>query len=227
MPSRARAPRAAAVDGPAGDELRGEVEGESLRHLVVAADERVLVRRRVGEVGRGEGVPAATGASSSSWIRRAIEVASAVGFTAARAERELGADREDRRRADRLAQLGGRFDRGVGLDREEDEVGAANRVVVPRSFGAERLGGGASAFGSREPITTSTPASTSRFGDRLAEAAGSTHDRNSHAAARSTVSASRRDAARSVISVLVAIRRTASPPAGSDSSTTSASISPA
>ena len=64
------------------------------------------------------------------------------------------------------------------------------------------------------------------LGDGLPEAPGPADDRDSQAAAPNTVSASRRDASRSVISVCVTIRRTAREPAGSDSSTTSASMRP-
>ena len=170
--------------------------------------------------------PAATGASSSSWIRRAIEVASAVGFTppgpnesSAQTEK-TGVEPIDWRSsaADSTA--------ASALTAKRTRSAPRNRcVVVPRSLGAERLGGGASAFRVARADHDFDTRVDEPLRDRPAEAAGSTHDRNS-CGGSSTVSASRRDAARSVISVLVAI-----PPHGelacwSDSSTTSASIVP-
>ncbi len=171
--------------------------------------------------------PATTGASSSSWIRFAIDVASGVGLHSAGAEGELGADREDGRRADRLPQVARRVDRRLRLDREQDEVGSAHGVVVRSALGADRLGSLARALGVARADHDVDSRVDEALGDRLPEAAGPAHDCDPHAAAPSTVSASRRDASRSVISVCVTMRRTASGPAGSDSSTTSASIRPA
>ena len=48
----------AAVDGTPGDELRGELERQRLGDGVVAADERILVGRGLGEIRRGQRVEA-------------------------------------------------------------------------------------------------------------------------------------------------------------------------
>ena len=108
--------------------------------------------------------PATTGASSSSSIRFAIDVASVVGFTPPGPKSSSAQTREDRRRADRLAQVARGLDGGVRLHREDDEVDAAHGVVVVRPVGAERRGrrrAPARRRGSRSP--PSTPASTRRF----------------------------------------------------------------
>ena len=155
-----------------------------------------------------------------------MDVASGVGLHAARPEGELGADREHRRRADRLAQVARGVHCRVRLHREEHEVDAADGVVVVRALGTERRGRIARAFRIARADHDLDSRVDETLGDRLPEAARSADDRHPHAAAPSTVSASRRDASRSVISVCVTTRRTASGPAGSDSSTTSASIRP-
>ena len=170
--------------------------------------------------------PATTGASSSSSIRFAIEVDSPRWLDAAGAEDELGADRKDRCRADRLAQVARGRDRGVCVDGEDDEVDAAHGVVVVRPGRTERGGRLARPLGVAGADHDLDAGIDEALRHGLSEAAGAADDGDLHATAPSAVSASRRDAARSVINVFVATRRTASGPVGSDSSTTSASISP-
>ena len=145
---------------------------------------------------------------------------------AAWTEGELRADREDRGRADRLAQIARGVDGRVGVDGEENEIDAPNGVVVPGPLGADRCCRRSRAFGvaRADHDLDSRVDETLRHG--LAEAARAADDGDLHAAARRTASARRREASRSVISVCVTTRRTASGPAGSDSSTTRASMRP-
>ena len=126
---------------------------------------RVLLRRRLGEVRGGERVqPGDDGRvelvldplRDRRRLRRRLH--------AARPEGELGADREHRRRADRLAQVARRVHRRVRLDREAARGrrrGRRRRCSRPRRRGRSAASRARSA--SREPITISTPASTSRF----------------------------------------------------------------
>ena len=228
IPSSARAlasgPR---VDGSAGDEAGGEVERERLRLGVVAADERVLVRRLVGEARCGERVEAGDDRAIQLGADSLCDRGRFRGrLHSAGPEAELGADREHRRSADRAAQLAGGLDRGLRLDREQHEVDAADGLLVRGALGPERLGGLPGPRGVAGADRDLDPGGDEPLRHRLAEAPGAAHDGDLQAAAPSTVSARRRDAARSVISVCVTTERIASGPVGSASSTTSASISP-
>ena len=141
-------------------------------------------------------------------------------------ERQLGGNGKDGRAADRLAQLASGVDRGLGLYREHHEVGAADGVRVRgprRPDGARGLVGPAGIPRADDDLQSGLD---QPLGHRLAEAPRAADDGDLHAAALKTASARRLDAARSVMSVLVTTARTASGPVGSDSSTTSASISP-
>ena len=171
--------------------------------------------------------PATTGASSSSWIRCAIEVASVVGFTPP-GPKESSAQTE----STGVEPIASRRSRAVST--AASALTASRTRSTPRtasSFEApsapSALGGLAGALRVARADHDLDARVDEPLRDRLAEAAGAADDRDLHAAAPSTVSASRRDASRSVISVCVTILRTASGPAGSDSSTTSASIRPA
>ena len=211
MPSSARALASgpASIARPDGDRAR-ELEHERLRVGVVAADERVLLRRLLAaEVAtrRASGGPRSRARRRSSWIRCAIEVASVVGNTPPLRERELRGDGEHGRRADRVAQLAGRLDRAVGLRREHDEVGAAGRILVRRAVDAE-LGARPRAR-ARRHASRSRRRSRPRAGGRRARCR-SCRCRRAGRSSRPRppvrvqgASASRRAASRSVMSVSV------------------------
>ena len=89
------------------------------------------------------------------------------GQDARRREAQLGGDGEHRRRADRVAQLACGVERGLGLRREDDEVGVcARRRRSSRRLRRAPRAAAARALASREPMTTSCPAPTSRVGER-------------------------------------------------------------
>ena len=171
---------------------------------VVAADERVLVGRRLGEVRGGERVQAG-GDGRVELVLDPLRDRGRLGrrLDAAGAEGELGADREDGRRADRLAQLAGGLDRGVGLDGEERRGRRrGRRRRSPRPSAPSGSAASRARSASREPITTSTPASTSRFATACPKLPVPPTTATLTLAAPSAASARRRDASRSVISVL-------------------------
>ena len=139
----------------------------------------------LGEVRGGERVQAGDdgrvelvlrSARRSTWPR-------ASGFTPPGAEGELAHDREHRRRADRLAQVARGVDGCVCLDREDDEVDAADGVVVVRPSARRRaqrpLRGPARRRASRS--RPRSPASTSRLATACPKLARAADDRDFHA----------------------------------------------
>ena len=228
---RACARERAGVDRPARDELVRELQREPLGVGVVAADERVLVRRRVRERRRSERVQAGDDRRVElvlSPLRRPSD-ASPSGFTPSGAEGELGGDREDGRSADRLAQLRGRCrprprpSPRARRGRLRGRRSRSWRPVAPDGSSA------ASSARSGIPRADDDVRAGLDQADRnsLAEAARSADDGDLHAAASSTVSASRRDGARGRHQRARDNRaHGAAAPVGSDSSTTSASIRP-
>ena len=208
MPSSARA-LASGPQSTARPEtsFAGELERQLLRLRVVAADERVLVAAAPPTrfEAASECRPATTGASSSSWIRFAIDVASAVGFTPP-GPKESSAQTE----STGVEPIVWRRSRAVST--------AASALTASRTRSTPRT---ASSFG--RPLRSERRRRLARalrvaradhdldarvdeaLRHRLPEAARPADDRDPHAAAPSTVSASRRDASRSVISVCVTI----------------------
>ena len=142
--------------------------------------------------------PATTGRRARPAIRFAIDA------PRASAGRRLGRSRaRARRRARGVEPIASASSRAVssaavGLDREDDEVDAAHGVVVGRAPRAPSAAAASRArSASREPITTSSPASTRRFATARPKLPGAADDGDPHAARRaSAVSASRRDARR-------------------------------
>ena len=139
-PSRARA----LASGPASS-ARPEVScaasssASCLRVCVVAADERILVRRLIRAEARG-------GERVQARDDRRVELGldslgERDGFRgrkdAVLREAELGRDGEHRRRADRPSQLAGRVERRLGVDGEDDEVGVVARLGVRRPRAVE------------------------------------------------------------------------------------------
>ena len=235
---RAGARERAGVERAAGDDLRRQRERELLRARVVAADERVLVGRRLLEVRGGDRVE--TGDDRRPDERpgcaRRASGASGSGRTPSFANASAARDREQRR----LARARPRSSRAVSsaasaltASTARSAPRTASSFAAPRTRAAELAPRLAARSASREPITTSSsPAVDEPRGERAAEAAGAAEDRDPHAsapAASRTARARRRRAASSLISVRVTTART---PAGSSagasaSSITSASISPA
>ena len=107
---------------------------------VVAAHERVAVRPPVCERRRGERVQPGRDRTAEQLLRPLRQRPRLVGrVDAAAGEAELARDAQHRRLVDRVRQLGGRRQRGVGLDREDDEVDASDRVGVGRAGGSAGL----------------------------------------------------------------------------------------
>ena len=223
---RAGGGQRAAVDRAPGGDPPGELEDGRLRVRVVAADERVLLGRRVSaEVAGGEGVQAGDD-------RPVDDVPDPRGHgcrlgrrrDAVRSERQLGGDREDRGRPDRVAQPGSSRHRRLGLRREDHQARGAARVGVGRALDPYRC------CGRRRPLCVPRADHhlVARLGETLcerqAEAAGAPDDRDPHATASSTISASLRAASRSVISVSVTTRETSASAGASARSITSAPI---
>ncbi len=217
-----------AVDRTAGGDPPRELEDERLRVRVVAADERVLLGRRVSaEVARREGVQACNDRGADDGLdarghgcrvgRRQHPV---------RPEGQLGGDREDRRPPDRLAQPGGGRHRRLGLRRQDHQVRGAAGVGVRRAFDPHGR------RGRRRPLRVAradddvVPRLGEALRKRQAEASGAPYDRNPHATASSTTSASLRPASRSVISVSVTTSGTSVSAGASARSITSAPITP-
>ncbi len=119
-------------------------------------------------------------------------------------------DAEQRRRAERGRDAACRVERGVGLDREDDEVRAAHRVLVRRAADVRALETGgrlACASGvSRADHDVVFAERGQPLRERVTEAARAAEDRDLHArvpAASIAAAASRRAAATSLISVRV------------------------
>ena len=164
---RARARERARVERAAGDELAGQLRAR--------APSRRRRRRRRTRPRRAvpaarfaaaiEWSPAATGAATTSWMRSASERASGSGRTPSFAKRRSLATESSGVCAECRATALARRSAASAFDREHDEVGAANGVVVrrarctpPSSAAAARA-----RSASREPITTSSsPIATSR-----------------------------------------------------------------
>ena len=226
---RAGARERAAVDGAARDEPARELERELLRDLVVAADERVLVGRRLGEVRGRERVQAGgdgrveLGLDPLRDRGRLVVGMTPPGPNVSSAQTErTGVEpidwRSSRAVSSAASALTAKTTRSTPRTASSFEA-----PVAPSGSAASRA-----RSASREPITTVDARVDEPLRERLPEASRAAHDRDSHAGRlRAPVSARRRDASRSVISVRVTIGRTASGPAGSDSSITSASIRPA
>ena len=237
---RAGARERAGVERATGDDLRRERERELLRRRVVAADERVLVRRRRVEVrGRDRVEPRDDGPGDErpGSARRA----SGRPDRAARRPRENGEvarDREERRRPERRRD---RARRSRAPRRPSPRARRGRRrataSLVRRALRRAAPSSAAVALArasSREPITiSSSPAATSRAASarpKLPVPPRIATLMRRAAAASSTAWTSRRRASSSVISVLATTRRTppgSSPPGGAScSSITSASIRP-
>src|SRR5262249_57337730 len=123
----------------AGGDALGEIEADRLRVSVVATDECVLVGRlRPGQGRRSERVQTcddgrfelvldALGERSSLVVRQDANLR----------EAELRGNRENGRVANDSAQLSRGVERGVGVDREDDEVGVGARLVVRLTHAVE------------------------------------------------------------------------------------------
>ena len=202
---RAGARERPAVDRAArGDPLR-QLEHERLRVGVVAAHERVLLRRLVGaEVPRGERVEARDDrAVEPSWIRAAIDVASAVGSTppgvnvSSAATESTGVVPIASRSSSAVSSVASAF--VARTTRSARPGGVRVRRALGPDLGACRPG----ALGVARADHDVVPRLDEAPRERGAEAARAADDGDLHAAASSTVSASRAAATRSVISVSV------------------------
>ena len=196
----------AAVDRAPGGDPPGELEDGRLRVRVVAADERVLLGRRVSaEVAGGEGVQAGDdrpvddvpGSARPRTSPRSSAGRRPVRTSARRRPRGQGSSRSRRGARQRSPPPPRPSSRASTRSR-----GAA-RVGVGRTLDADRCGGRRRPLG----VARADHDVVSRLGEALcerqAEAAGAPDDRDPHATASSTISASRRAASRSVISVSV------------------------
>ena len=150
--------------------------------------------------------PATTGASSSSWIRLATDVTSPVGFTppgpktSSAQTDSTGVDPIDCRRSRAVSTAAS----ALTANRTRSTSRTASSFVGPGA--PERRCGLARALGVARADHDVDARVHEPLRDRAAEAPRPTDDRDLHAAASSTVFASRREAARSVISVCVTTR---------------------
>ena len=152
------------------------------------------IRRRRARRARPRSASRSTSPPSSAYTPPGPKVGTAC------ADGEASVDPVHRRRSRAVV------DRSVRLDREDDEVDAVAVVVVvgppptPAVAAASRA-----RSASREPITTSTPASTQAFCHRPAEAAGTADDGDSHAAFLAFSSVQRSTGTRSPASALTPV----------------------
>ena len=214
----------ACVERAAGDCFARELERERLRVGVVAADEGVFVRTAFRELRGGERLETGDDRAGEKLLRPFRE-----GEVLGRAE--IARDAQYRRRADRVGEGGGGFERCRGVRREHDEFDSGDGVLVRGpSRGADLLGLllRARRVARAEDDLVSRLDETLR--EREAEVSGTADDRDLHAGtAPNATSARRRRASSSLISVRVTIGRTSPKPSRSSasaSSTTIASIKP-
>ena len=179
---------------------------------VVAADERVLVRRRLVEVRRGDRVEARRRPGPRRGPGSARRASARPGRAARRPrEREVARDGEERRLAERGRRPRGRcrarpsaFTASTARSAPRDGLARSSR---PRRAGPSSAAAARARAASREPITTSSsPSATSRAASarpKLPVPPRIATLMRAHAAASSTACASRRRASSSVISVRV------------------------
>jgi hypothetical protein len=199
----------AAVDGAA-----RELEREGLRVLVVAAHERVLL---AAEGARRDRVQTGGDGSVEDLGNLLRDGRNAL-------DAELARDAEERGRADCVPEVARRGERGGGVAGEHDEVGAGDRVLVPRAGDTDLCGDALRLLGVARADHDVVALLEEPVREGGAELPRPAEDRDPHAAR--TASASRRRASRSDISVFVTTGRTArfSTSRASASSTTSTSI---
>src|SRR6266566_4666410 len=122
----------AGVEGPAVDELPGQLEGRLLGPRIVSGDQRVLIGHLVrGEPDCREGLQT----RSDGRLDRFGELLGERALVpprqdAALGEKEVAGDAKHGRLADRLRQLSGGVEGRVRPDRENDEVGVLDDLLV-------------------------------------------------------------------------------------------------
>src|SRR2546429_2216345 len=208
---RPRVGERAGVESPAADESARELERGLLRALVVAADQRVLIRQLVrGEIDRGDRLQA-RGDRGLDRLGELLGQRPLVtgGQDAMLGEDDVACDAEHRRRPDRHVQLAGRVDRGVRLDGEDDEAGALEDLLVAAAADAELDPPFPAPLMLARANRDAETEATEPRGKRTPEGAGAAEDRDFHAGTSPrTVSTSACLASGSDISVRVTTGRT-------------------
>ena len=118
-------------------------------------------------------------------------------------EGELAGDAEDRRLADRIGQVARGVERPVRLRREDDQLGAADDLLVAAALDPELDRPLAPARGVARADMDVVAEAPQPFRQRATEGACAADDRDLHTGAPSTASASRRRASASRMSVRV------------------------